>query len=79
VAVRTESDEVFFRIISRLAPQLDVVHLQVGPASALLAAPAIPAQHLPTQFLVSFLIELDARPLAVRNGHAISARRPVRN
>jgi len=47
-----------------LAPQLDVVNLQVGPASALLAAPAISLQYLTTQLFVSFRIELDARMLA---------------
>ena len=64
-----DGDEVLFCIISHVAPQLDVVNVQIRLAAAVLAAPAGPAQHLLASLLVSW----------TRDDHAISARRPVRN
>ena len=43
-----EGDEVFFCVISQLAPQLDVVNVQIRLAAAVLAAPAVAAKHLLT-------------------------------
>src|SRR6185312_13239260 len=47
-----EGNEVHLSIISRLTPQLDVVYLQVGSVSALLAIPPVPPQHLATQLFI---------------------------
>ncbi|HET7440313.1 MAG TPA: hypothetical protein VFJ47_03355 [Terriglobales bacterium] len=44
---RAKGDQVVFNIVSRLAAQQDVVHLQIGPLPTHLAAPAVSLQHLP--------------------------------
>jgi hypothetical protein len=46
--------------MARLAPQLDVMHLQVSPAAAALAPPAVPLEHLMAQLFVCFRIEPQA-------------------
>ena len=62
-----------------MAAQIYVVHLQVSPAAALLAAPPVPLQDLLAKLVVSVWFELQARALGAGKNHAISARRPVRN
>src|SRR5690348_12106336 len=74
-----EGNQIQFTIISRLAPQLDMVHLQGGPATTRLAPAPIAPQDLLTQLLVSFRIKLNPGLLGARKNHAISARSPVRN
>ncbi len=46
VASGAEGDEVWFRVVSESAPRADVVDLELGCASAVLAAPAVALQHL---------------------------------
>ena len=79
VTFRAEGDQVVFNIVSRLAAQHDVVYLQARPLSTCLASPAVPLQHLLTQLLVRFRVKLSSGPPVTIDGHAISARSPVRN
>ncbi len=41
-----EGEEVGFGVVAEAAPGMDVVDLKVGRPAAVLAAPAIPLQHL---------------------------------
>jgi hypothetical protein len=56
VTVITQCNQVGRAIISQLAPQLNVVYLQVSPGSARLAAPPVSLQHMATQQFVCLWI-----------------------
>ncbi len=49
VAMDTESDQVFFSILSLVAASENVVHLEIRESSADLTAPTIPLQYLLAQ------------------------------
>ena len=53
VAIGTPCDQVLFDVATRMAPELEVVHLQVVHTTAYLASPAIALQHLLMQFAVA--------------------------
>ncbi len=46
VASGTQSNQILLGIISKAAALIDVVDLKIGHPAAMLAAPAIPLQHL---------------------------------
>ena len=46
VTIRAEGDEVLLGIVAQSASRADVVDLKVGRPAAVLAAPAVPLQHL---------------------------------
>jgi len=46
VAVRAQSNEIFFRIFAGVAAKLLMMHFDVLPGSTELAAPAIAQQHI---------------------------------
>jgi hypothetical protein len=45
-------DQVFEAVMPELAPQLDVMNLQVLYCAAILTAPSIPPENLPAKILV---------------------------
>ncbi len=57
VASSAERDQVFFRVVSQPASQLDVMDLQLCTASAGLTAPTIPLQYFLTKLAVAFGIK----------------------
>ena len=57
MAFSAQRDQVGFRITTRVAAKLEVVHLQMLHATAYLAAPSIAFQHLPMQFAIALGIE----------------------
>ncbi len=46
VALGAEGDEVLLVVVAESAPGTDVMHLEIGRAVAVLAAPAVPVQNL---------------------------------
>jgi hypothetical protein len=52
VACSAKGDQIFFAIVAGVTPELFVMNLQVGHASAELASPAVAAQHLLMELLV---------------------------
>jgi hypothetical protein len=61
VALGAQSDQVLFHIATRLAPQFEVVHLQVLHAAACLASPAVALQYLSLQLGIARRIESESR------------------
>jgi hypothetical protein len=61
MASGTQSDQVFFEIISALTAKLLVMNLQIRFASAALTSPAITAPHLLPQSFVQLRIKPQAR------------------
>ena len=57
VAFRAQRDQILFLVAARLAAELEVMHLQILHASAILAAPAVALQHLPMQFAIAGGVE----------------------
>ena len=53
VAFGAQRDQVLFLVATRMASELEVVHLQVLHAAAHLASPAVALQHLAMQFAVA--------------------------
>ena len=64
VAFGAQRDQALSHIGTRLAAELEVVHLPVLSAPASLALPAIALQHLPMQFAAAGRIESASRALA---------------
>ena len=64
MASRAQSDQILFHIATRMAPEFQVVHLQMLDATASLASPAIAIEHLPMQFAVALRIESESRAFA---------------
>jgi hypothetical protein len=69
VAFSAQGDQVLFLVATGLAAEFEVVYLQVLHASANLAAPAVPLQHLPMQFAIAGRIESESRALAAERLH----------
>jgi len=61
MAFSAQGHQVPFGVIPPKTTKLDVVNLQIPHAAANLASPAVPLQHLPTQFAVALGIEPEAR------------------
>ena len=55
-----ERDEVLLGIVTQSAPGVDVVDLEAGKTPAVLAAPAIPLQHLVAELAVR--VRVEAKP-----------------
>ena len=64
VAFSAQGDQVLFHVAARLAPEPEVVHLQVSHASASLAPPVVTLQHLSMQFSVTRRIKSESRGFA---------------
>jgi len=60
VAFSAQRDQVLFHVATRLASELEVVHLQVLHATANLASPAVALQHPAVQVAVAGRIESDS-------------------
>ena len=63
MAFSAQRNQVVFRILTRVAAKLEVVHLQMLHATAYLAAPTITLQHTALQFAVAFRFEPPSRLL----------------
>jgi hypothetical protein len=63
MAVVTQSDQVLFRVLARVAPELLVVNFQVRPFAADLASPAITLQDRPMEFGIPRAIYPDGSDL----------------
>ena len=61
VAFGAQRDQVLFLVAARLAPQFEVMHLQVLHAAASLASPAVALQYLSLQFGIARRIESESR------------------
>ncbi len=57
MAPGTQSNQILLGIISKAAALIDVVNLKVGRPAAVLAAPAIPLQHLLAQLSMGLWVE----------------------
>ena len=64
MAVRAKGDQVRFHIISRVAAELKVMHLQAVHSAACLAAPPVTPQNLTVQFAITPGVEPEWRVLA---------------
>ena len=62
-------DEVLFGIGSQLTPRVDVVGLEVDRTAAVLAAPAIPLQHLVAELAVRVWVKAEPGPAQDRTSH----------
>ena len=60
MAVRTESNQIGFAVLSQLTSGNLVVNLEVRHAPAPLAAPAVPSQNLVNQFAILLRVETNA-------------------
>ena len=69
VAGGAEGDEVLLGVVAQSAPREDVVNLEVGAAAAVLAAPAVPLQHLLAQLTIGFWVEAKPGPPRVQVSH----------
>ena len=63
VALSAQGDQILFLITTRLAPQFEVMHLQILHAPADLTSPAVALQHLPVQFAIALRIKPHRRAL----------------
>ena len=61
VAFGAQRDQVLFDVATRMASELEVVHLQVLHATADLASPAIALQYLLMQFAVAGRVKSESR------------------
>ena len=57
VAACAQRDEIQLRIAARMAPEDEMVYLQLLHAATKLAAPAVALQDLPVQFAVALCIQ----------------------
>jgi hypothetical protein len=60
VACSAERNQILFHVAARLAPEFEVVHLQVLHGAARLAPPAVAFQYLPMQLTVALGIESES-------------------
>ena len=65
VALDAQRDQVLFYVATRMAPEFEVMHVQVLHAAAHLAPPAVALQHLSVQFAVALRIESESWALWV--------------
>jgi hypothetical protein len=49
MAIRAESNQILFAVVTQMAPRLNVMDLQVGSTPATLASPTITPQDLLSQ------------------------------
>jgi hypothetical protein len=63
MALRTQRHEIHCGIIALQAARSNVMDLQIGARTTVLAAPSISLQYVATQFLVRIRIEPKPRPL----------------
>ena len=59
VALRTQGDEILFRVVTAMAAKPQVVDLEVLHAATDLTAPSVPPQDLLMQFAIVHLAQLD--------------------
>jgi hypothetical protein len=63
VAFRAQCDQILFLVAARLAPQFQMLDLQVLHAPADLASPTVAFQYLPMQISIARRIESQSRVL----------------
>lgn len=63
VAIGADGDQILALIVTKLAAQLDMMHLEVLRSSAVLASPAIARKYLATELLISSRFQPQARSL----------------
>ena len=61
VAISTESDEVFVRVVTQLASRAEVVDLETIGSPAILASPAVTLQHFGAEFAIRTWVEPKSR------------------
>jgi hypothetical protein len=59
MAIRAKRDEIIFCVLARVAAKLLVMHFEVLPRSAELAAPAVASQYTLAQIFVLASVEAD--------------------
>ena len=60
VTAGAKGDEVWLGIVAQTAAQVEVMNLEFGRMPAVLAAPAVPLQHLLAELVVRFWVEAEA-------------------
>ncbi len=69
MAPGTQSNQIFLGIISKAAALIEVVDVKIRHQAAVLAAPAIPLQHLLAQLTIGFWVEPEAGPAREHASH----------
>jgi hypothetical protein len=69
VTLGTKGYQVLGRVITQLAPRLDVVDLKILRSPARLATPAVPLQDMITELTVGLSIQLQAGPFGSNSSH----------
>jgi hypothetical protein len=69
-----KSYKVFFAIIAQVTPKLNMVNLQLGPSSTILASPIISFQDLATESSVGIWLQPNPPAFRLRTIHADSFR-----
>ncbi len=69
MAIGTKGNQVFFRVVSRMASKPNVVNLQMLHAAAELAAPAVALQHGTVQLAVTLRLEFQSPGLGRWGSH----------
>jgi hypothetical protein len=64
-----EGDEVLLGIVAQSPPRVDVVHLEIGCASTVLAAPAVALQDLLVQSAIGLGVEPEAWTVQTQASH----------
>jgi hypothetical protein len=71
VAIGTERDQILFDVVTQLASRAHVVDLKTIRATAVLASPAIPLQHIATKFAIGIRVEPKSRLSLPNRFHAV--------
>jgi hypothetical protein len=64
-----EGDEVLLGVVAESASWVDVVDLEISRPAAVLAAPAIPLQHLLAQLTIGLWVEAEPGPPWAQASH----------
>jgi len=74
VVLGVKRDQVLFHVATRMAPEPEVVHLQLLRATAYLAPPAVALEHPPMQFAVAHRIESESLAVAADGRRTMQCR-----
>ncbi len=69
MTLSAEGDQVGLGIVAQSAPRADVVDLEVGTPAAVLAAPAVPLQHLLAKSTVGLWLKAEPGPAREQASH----------
>jgi hypothetical protein len=71
VAPRTQCDQVLLQVATRVAPELEMMYVQVQHAAADLASPVVALQYLMMQHTVGLRVKSESLALGVDLLHEI--------